>query len=331
MFENYNIASRLFRASQLALAFISLKLKIKPRFISKTLQDILEDYRTADIIFVNGGGYFRSQNGITQSLNLLMLYWLFEFIKIYKNKVIIAPTEFGPFAHTWQEKMIARVLADFNQVFIRSINSFEQYNKYNQNSVISHDLALNLAPLLGIAKRKDFTIGFTIRKWMPKKQQDEFEEYYAEALADFHRETNCAILPIIQVTGIDDDRESTQNIIEILKRKGINTLSPEQPADLNQALEIYAEINMIFGMRMHSNILAATQGIPFAAISYEYKTEGISKSLGMRDYCIKCDEATPENLFQLLMRTYINRDELKIRIKNSIKHSTEEISKKINF
>ena len=70
---------------------------------------------------------------------------------------------------------------------------------------------------------------------------------------------------------------------------------------------------------MHSNILAATQGTPFLAISYEHKSEGISKYLGMEKYCIKCEKVDKENLYELLVDVYKNRNDLKNKLASSIK------------
>ena len=74
---------------------------------------------------------------------------------------------------------------------------------------------------------------------------------------------------------------------------------------------------------MHSNILSATQGTPFVAISYEYKTEGISRDLGVEDYCIKVEDVSIENLYDLFMKAYKNQ----VYLKETLKKSLEKIRK----
>ena len=145
------------------------------------------------------------------------------------------------------------------------------------------------------------------------------------------RVSNCKILPIIQVTGIDDDTKTTKSIIDILAREGISTEKIKTIKNIEEAKTVYASLDIMLGMRMHSNVIAATQGIPFVAVSYEYKTEGIAKYLGMIDYCIKQENVTGEKLFELLRNVYFNRVELSARIINSIKTIKNQLRLDLNI
>ena len=71
-------------------------------------------------------------------------------------------------------------------------------------------------------------------------------------------------------------------------------------------------------MRMHSNILAATQNKPFIAIAYEHKTNGISKQLGMDKYCIKVEDVNEDKLYRLLINMYKKYDKNSSIIKNKL-------------
>ena len=70
---------------------------------------------------------------------------------------------------------------------------------------------------------------------------------------------------------------------------------------------------------MHSNILAALNNKPFVAVSYEHKTEGIAKQLGLEEYCIKCDNLDQSCLSSLLVNAYRDRNVIQRRIKQSVK------------
>lgn len=48
-------------------------------------------------------------------------------------------------------------------------------------------------------------------------------------------------------------------------------------------------MSYFIGTRMHSNIFALSSGIKTLAISYEPKTEGIMKDLGLSEYVIKIE------------------------------------------
>ena len=89
--------------------------------------------------------------------------------------------------------------------------------------------------------------------------------------------------------------------------------------DLKSAFKVYGEIDLLLGMRMHSNILAATQSTPFAAIAYEYKTEGISKQLSMEKYCIRCENVNESRLIKILLEVHANRSRIKNQLRKAVK------------
>ena len=76
---------------------------------------------------------------------------------------------------------------------------------------------------------------------------------------------------------------------------------------------------MILGMRMHANILAATQFVPYVAIAYEHKTTGISEMIGMRKYCIWDKEVKERNIYRLLEYVYDQRPMISRKLKKNVK------------
>ena len=82
VFEKKDIINRISRIMLLVLGIF-----FKIRFAhQRVLSKILDDYQNADIILFTGGGYLRSQNGITQSLNLIMLLLMLYYASTYKAK-----------------------------------------------------------------------------------------------------------------------------------------------------------------------------------------------------------------------------------------------------
>jgi colanic acid/amylovoran biosynthesis protein len=79
---------------------------------------------------------------------------------------------------------------------------------------------------------------------------------------------------------------------------------------------------------MHSNILAATQGTPFVAISYEHKTEGIAKQIDMKKFCIAYEQVDKDKLYTLLISAYKNRKYLKNKLLHSLKTIRDEETQK---
>ncbi|MEK7576595.1 MAG: polysaccharide pyruvyl transferase family protein, partial [Patescibacteria group bacterium] len=290
VFKNKNIFVRLYRLFLLVCFYGVARLGVRvggqeaPR---GTLRALFADYENADYIFFLSSGSLRSKKGFTQTLNLLMQLFMYRVAKISHAKIIAMPLSFGPFGYQSLERMTARVLSRFDIVATRGEISYQLLMKYGLKNVIrSVDLALLLEktnPQTN-TKPKTLTLGFTLRNWLPKAQQITFENTIIKAVVQFARETNCAVAPIVQVNAPeygDIDASITELVAAKLRQQGVRVLEMRTIKNVDHAKELYAGIDLLLGMRMHSNILAATENTPFVAIAYEYKTEEIARSIGL--------------------------------------------------
>lgn len=67
-FENRNILIRIYRVLTLFISYLSFRTQLNWIW-DKQLLTLITDYLKADMIVFVGGGYLRSQKGLTQSLN----------------------------------------------------------------------------------------------------------------------------------------------------------------------------------------------------------------------------------------------------------------------
>lgn len=321
VFEDKSSLKRIKRLTELLIAYSSLKLNL-PLFAKGKLKYLLEDYFKADIILFIGGGYFRSKRRFSQTLNLIMISSLFRFARLTKAVKVVMPFSYGPFAYAWQERYSADTLDNFDLIAARELFSFNALKKSKvKNVILAADTALLLDAEHKTKKTNDFILGFTIRNWFTTKRQNVFDKDFIEAICAFTHNTHSSIQPIIQVKGNnygESDEVITKKIVKALKKRNVTVL-PVQIIRSTQDLFIYSQIDLLLGMRMHSNILAAVYGTPFVALSYEHKTEGIAKNLDMQDFVIKCEEVNKHNLYELLMKAYESRISLKKTIDTSIK------------
>lgn len=306
-FETPNFSARLSRLASLLAYYLIFKFQlgsyIHPLVDKDPLFQLCQDYQKADLIIFVGGGYLRSKPGITQSLNLLMHLFMVQFAKLFPSRVIVSPISFGPFAYTWQEKLTARILSGANLVATREEISFHSMSKYNPlNLIASSDHALLLNSSF-VKSKKTKTIGFTIRHWLSTSKQSDFENQISTAIGVFSKKYGYQIQPIIQVDAKnygDDDYSTTQRVVQSLSKYPVKVKKIVKITSLKTAQKIYSSIDLLVGMRMHSNILAAVYGTPFIAIAYEHKSEGISKTLGMKKYCLRVQEVSSSRLLTLL-------------------------------
>lgn len=316
VFENDHLWVRIMRMLQLLLVLVSVmigwgRVSWWIAAHSVEMQRVLADYERADVIVFVGGGYLRSQPGLTQSLNVLMQLVPFLLADKMKAATIVAPVGFGPFAANWQEKIVAGVLSRMDVVGIREPISWSMLKPYQlSQAVLSHDHALLLEQKQTSTSTDSPIIGFTIRSWLPEGEQQVLEEAYVKALYKLSKKVAVKIQPIVQVDAVkygDDDRAVTERIIAGLKMRNVVTKKLIRVESVEHAQQVYGSLDLLIGMRMHSNIIAATQGVPFVAVAYEYKTQGIARDLGLESLCLACDKLTSKELEDTLLSAFSNR------------------------
>ena len=322
-FSNRNNIIRIVRLFQLLLQYILCTVKIYLPVGESQLLDIVNDYRKADLIIFAGGGYLRSKTGFTQTLNLLMMLFMLRFSRLFSVKKIIGPISFGPFGYKWHERISARVLKNFDVVAIREKVSFDSIKKFKiKNLILSSDHAFFIkAPDYPKLKNEEIAVGFTIRNWLERDKQNMFEGAVIDALEQFSRGKNMIIQPIVQAIGRkyeESDLPATERIRKVLLERNVRVAETKQILDVNDALRTYNKLDLLLGMRMHSNIISALVGTPFVVISYEHKSKGIADSLGMAEYCIPCEKVNANNLLMLLDQLYGRREIVKTKIAQSL-------------
>lgn len=337
-FESKSSLTKFVRLAEYTIDLFLLRLGLQSLLIPNTrTRKLIKDYEQADLIVFVGGGYLRSKKGITQSINLLMLLTHIWLPKLLNKKAIMGPVSIGPFVYSWQEKLTCDVLKDLGRVFVRESFSMDLTKRNGLNNVsfmIDSALFLNVPKTNNLRNR---SIGFTIRNWLNGFGQDNLESTLTETLYKFCKKNKLSVQPIVQTMGIkygDKDVEITGRIANELTARGIKVNKPIHLSDATEAIKAYSKVDTLIGMRMHSNILSGLQGTPFLPISYEYKTDGISKQLGVSKYLIKCEEVTTTNLGKNLTEIYKKRKAISklllSRVKSLQSSSLLEWKKHIN-
>lgn len=316
MFEKPKFRNRAVRSIQAILGILF------PLLISnKKLKVILRDYKKSDVIIFVGNGYLRSTKGISQSVLLLLQLVPFALSKLNKKPVIVGPISFGPFAQRWQEKLVANVLSSTSTLFIREEISLNLAHKQKlAHARLAADLAL-LLPHQEQPKTEKSCIGVSLRNWYTPRAQKRFEHAVFTALIAFAKQTGETIKLFVNVDAPehkDIDMTVATRIYTALTRANIPVEKPQILKTHQEAMKEYQACSLLLGMRMHANILAATQHIPFVGIAYEHKTMGIAKTLGMQLYCIWGHDVTTERLLLLLQTAYSNRAQIQKDITKSL-------------
>jgi len=320
--KNKNTFSKFINLLKLILKYTFLRFGIHVISIDRQLSRLIIDYKNADLLVFAGGGYLRSRKGIKQSLNLFMQLLHFKFAEFFSAKKVVSPISIGPFGYKWQEKIVANVLRKMDLVALREEFSYKTLKKYKmKNIILSSDHAFMIKKINKKNNHHKFTLGFTVREWLYGEQYINFEKSFVDSIRKFSKITGAKIQPIIQVDAPmygEDDAEITRKIVGKLKDDNVGIMKIKKLNNVNDALNAYSDVDLLLGMRMHSNILAAIQGTPFVALSYEYKTEGIAKQFSMEKYCIRCEDVNENSLYKLLVDAFKNRSHLRKELINSV-------------
>ncbi len=322
-----NNSVRILRLLLLFAYYIFYRIGLKLSIVNIKLKSLVKDYENADLIIFTGGGYLRSKKGLTQSLNLLMQLFMFEFSTLFPSRKIVAPISFGPMAYEWQYKLAALILSKLDLITARESYSYDALIEYGlRNVLLSSDHALlltnNKKNNTIFSQKNKIILGFTIRNWFNEQDQLIFEEKYAKAISNVAIKRDLIIQPILQVDApdyrIENDKSATIRIIRRLQKKHLKVSGIKKVENIVNANKIYSSIHLLLGMRMHSNILAALSNTPFIALSYEYKTEGIVAQLGLSKYCIKSTNFDENKLEYLILDGLKNRNKIKVVLKKNL-------------
>lgn len=321
VFDTPTLWVRVWRMLAVVVLLIAMRWrwKLLERFIRSrvvVLDQIAADFEKAQLVVMVGGGYLHTKPGISQSLNLMMQLVPMLVGRWVSGRVITAPIGFGPFAYHWQARMTAWVLNQLDLVAIREKYSWKAISSWRGSRMVrSCDHALLLSQDQSVAsEHRPPVVGFTIREWLTGEKQMGLEKAFVEGLAKLASNNQVEIQPIIQVDAPqygEGDVSVTERVIEGLTARGCVTLPMVKIKNVAHAKEVYGGLTLLVGMRMHSNIIAATQAVPFVAVAYEYKTQGIASDLGLEDYSIVCERVTGDTLYAQVHLMLERIDEVK--------------------
>jgi colanic acid/amylovoran biosynthesis protein len=312
VFDDKNPVVRVWRLLQLFVVTTVVYFGT-PFFRANKFYQLLQDYKAADFVVFSGGGYFVTKKGITQTLNLIMQLVMFWCAWLFNKKMVVAPISFGPFAKNWHRTLVAKTLDLCQSIYVRERYSMTELKKYNVTTHLLPDAAFLLPKYEKIrAVSSDKVIGYTVIDYFKAKNQNDFLQKFTESLAQFAKEKSYIIQPVIHVLaekyGISDV-PTTNKVTQQLQAQGVQVRQPITLRAIDQVGQLYAGFDLFLGMRMHSDIMAAIQEVPFIAIAYEHKTEGVCDYMGLSKLCIKAPDVDKETLYKLLIELDNNQEQ----------------------
>jgi colanic acid/amylovoran biosynthesis protein len=300
-------------------------------FLPKSVRNIAYEYLESNLFVAVGGGYLRARKGFSENINILLLLNPIIIGILLRKPIILHTQSIGPFATKFQEWIIKVVLNKTQLILVREDYTLATLKKIgvNANLVIrtidagflfTSDKEIQLSDFIENAEilKSKTLVGITVRKWLDKEGQDNFEKEVALFIDMITKGRDVNVLLIPQVTSTvhnDDDRDVANRIFTLVANKQcvMNCTISYNHYELKK---LYDCLDFIVGTRFHSVIFSLTSYVPALAIEYEYKTGGIMKDLGLSKWVIPIEQVAADNLYEKFMQLLSERDIYKHRLQN---------------
>jgi colanic acid/amylovoran biosynthesis protein len=300
-------------------------------FLPKSVRNIAYEYLESNLFVAVGGGYLRAKKGFSENTNILLLLNPIIIGILLRKPIILHTQSIGPFATKFQEWIIKVVLNKTQLILVREDYTLATLKKIGvkANLVIrtidagflfTSDKEIQLSDFIENAEilKSKTLVGITVRKWLDKEGQDNFEKEVALFINMITKGRDVNVLLIPQVTSTvhnDDDRDVANRIFTVVANKQcvMNCTISYNHYELKK---LYDCLDFIVGTRFHSVIFSLTSYVPALAIEYEYKTGGIMKDLGLSKWVIPIEQVAADNLYEKFMQLLSERDIYKHRLQN---------------
>ena len=327
-------SSQLIKAAKLLPKILGYSLWAKLRFpVNSTEKAILNAYADADIVLSCGGGFL----GGYEIGSLLHVYRIY-FAKLLGKPTIIYGQSVEPFGDKLISMATKFILNRVDLITVRekiSLNYLKSLNikpkviltadsGFLLKSISPHESQKLLAEQ-GICEKQRPLVGITVRRWNFPGHGDarlRFANYLevitrtTQWLISNMKATVVFFPEVIYPPKGDDRIVSNEVASRIENNQNIRVLTKDySPQELKGMI---GQMDLFIGTRMHSNIFALSMGIPTIAISYENKTDGIMKMLGMSGYVLDIADLMLDDMISAIKMAVSNRNSIKQELERKI-------------
>jgi colanic acid/amylovoran biosynthesis protein len=353
-----DVVSAIFPAPSVTTGFFKKIKYIAGNFLGiKEKTRLLNALKSSDLVLSTGGGYFFSYSRFFPGPMYLQNYLHVKMANILKKPLVFLPQSFGPVNNKIGRILLSEALSHQNvrKIFVReneSVDFLETLRFKNSRQKIKYcqDMAFLLQQPYnnGYEENKisdirlNPSIAFTLRQWdfpgiKKKQEKSAAQKNYIESLATA-AETITGILkgrliifPQVRGPGVfENDRIISKDFYKKLEKKlggeCIDYIDFEESLDPIEIIRALKNIDVLVATRFHSAIFGLLALKPVISISYQHKSSGIMKSLGLEKYCIDIKDLNPVKILSLLNEILDDYDEIVLKIKKILSFAKTEIN-----
>lgn len=284
--------NKLMRLIKAVVSFIVVFLKLCFPKKLHPKASMIRIYKESDLLIDVGGGSFFSSNkyffylGFYQHLfNLLAGKWL-------GLPVSVASQSMGPFNKRHDIHAFSRVMRKLDLVMVRESISFDLMKEQNLDCAQVPDCAFlanfieELSEVGKVSMRRiepsQFNVGITVLDWswaIANRTESTCRNYLAK-IADALKELNQSNMTVHLFSQTDvaterSDRVVAKELSAMLDDYNIENVVHDSENTASDLCQLYSQMDIFLGSRMHSCIFAVTQSVPVVALAYQPKTIGV--------------------------------------------------------
>lgn len=263
-----------------------------------------------NLLYLSGGGSL-----IQDATSSRSLWYYLSSIRSAKrtgNKVMMFGCGIGPVRRKGNRRLAGRIISkNVDSIALRDRGSLEELEALGVTNVptrVTADMAFLVDPapaaLLdawlrenGLVPGENYLL-IAPRPWSGTRRR--VEDFAAAAVYASER---CGLTPILMAMEPAKDQQLCGQIADAVTRISGKTrcLKINAPDDARLTAGLMRRVRGVLGMRLHSLIFAAAQGVPFAGVSYDPKVSSFIEYIGRGESC-DLDAADRETLCAMIDR-----------------------------
>ena len=279
--------------------------------------------QASDLVVVGGGGLFHDYWGVDPDTFLTNKHWGVAYYAgpallttLYRKRLMLYAVGVGPLYSAHGIKLTRMAAETAQAITVRDAGSktgLEDMGIPAARIRVTADPAFAFQPTLPSSLESAVGENFVLRRpvlaaaprhWSIGVHPDFLERELAAAFDLFleHSGGTVVLVPFQNLSGErENDRATATRILDHMRLRERAAIT-NGPATPDQVYGCLKDCDIVFGMRLHALIFAATAGVPAVALSYDPKIGEIVRQLGLGQFSLDAKDVTAPELVALLLR-----------------------------
>lgn len=277
----------------------------------KNFFEIYMAIKNCDLFISGGGGLLQD---ITSEKSIRYYLGLIYIAKRLRKKVLVYGQGIGPINKRSNRRLTRNILNTVDAITVRDEQSLKDLKNMGVDIPPIHLTADPVVALrttgtgaevlkaIGIDAGKP-VVGFSVREW---KDSEKFNHIIAKTADNLIEELGFQVIFIPFHYGEDND--CITRIRSIMKH---DAYSVDQRLKVKELLDAVGELDLMIGVRLHSLIFSAIQGVPLIGVSYDPKIDGFLAQIGMKAVG-KIDDVELSDMLIEVQRVWNSRETIRM-------------------